>query len=144
MLWVHQVSWIAMNKLNKKSKKIILSALALDKSIELINENKDLELKSLRLYLDGKGCDGFYYGVSFDDAQENDIHFIHRGIDLIVDPDTLEFVAGAVIDWVDDERGQGFLVDNPNARKYRGKFYKKENWQRRLKAKKTASTQHVS
>src|SRR5690606_9834646 len=65
--------------------------------------------KSLRLYLDGKGCDGFYYGVSFDEPADGDLHFVQDGIDIIVDPDTLEFVVGSEIDWVNDERGRGYL-----------------------------------
>jgi len=90
---------------------------------------------SLRLYLEGKGCDGFFYGVAFDNVDPNDIHFPQGDIDLIVDPDAIEFVDGAKIEWVDDERGSGFLVDNPNHKKFRGKFYKRSAWQDKLNTK---------
>jgi iron-sulfur cluster assembly accessory protein len=102
-------------------------------------ENSEFRGKELRLYLEGKGCDGFYYGVTFDDATSNDIRFEQcdqgtatKIVDLVVDPDTLQFVEGVKIDWADDERGRGFLVDNPNQKAFRGKFFKRESWKRKL------------
>ena len=95
----------------------------------------------LRLYLEGKGCDGFFYGVCLDQNQEDDLVFSHsyksesRKVDIVVDPKTWEFVQGSTIDWVDDSRGQGFLVTNPSHRAYRGKFFKREVWQRKLAGK---------
>lgn len=115
---------------------ISLSARALEKAEELSHTHRG---HGLRLYLEGKGCDGFYYGVAFDQPSPVDLHFPQGGIDLIVDPDTIEFVSGATIDWIDDDRGQGFLVHNPRHKEFRGKFYRKSVWQKRLalKTKKT-------
>lgn len=88
--------------------------------------------QSLRLYIDGKGCDGFFYGVTFDQSSENDLHFPQGSLDCIIDPEAYIFCKGSSIDWIDDERGRGFLVDNPNQRHFRGKFYKKAAWQKKL------------
>ena len=109
---------------------ITLSARAVTKAKELATDKP-----SLRLYLEGKGCDGFYYGVAFDHAMPSDHHFPHGEVDVIVDADSLRFVTGSTIDWVDDQRGRGFLVDNPAHKKYRGKFYKKSFWRERLTPK---------
>lgn len=104
---------------------------ALAKACELALQPEN-STKILRLYLDGKGCDGFYYGIAFDEALPED-HVFHEELDgfalaLHIDPDTLQFVEGSSISWIDDERGQGFLVDNPKQRQFRGKFYKKKAW----------------
>jgi iron-sulfur cluster assembly accessory protein len=99
---------------------------------ELQLSNPDFANGSLRLYLDGKGCDGFYYGVTFDQATPTDIQFTSQELTILVDPDTIEFVDGSTITWVDDERGKGFLVENPNHRRFRGKFYKRSAWQQKL------------
>lgn len=120
---------------------IRLTEAAIKATHDLVAEDASRSGLSLRLYLEGKGCDGFYYGVSFDEASHEDIHFPHGTIDLIADPDTLEFCNGSVIDWVDDERGRGFLVDNPGHRKFRGKFYKRKVWQDRLEEKKRKTTE---
>ena len=86
--------------------------------------------KFLRLYIEGKGCDGFTYGVTFDTPNESDLHFPHDEISVIVDQDTIFFTHGSSIDWVDDHRGKGFLVLNPRHRKFRGKFFRKPNWRK--------------
>ena len=90
---------------------------------------------SLRLYLEGKGCDGFFYGVSFDSKTKADLDLgsiAGSQLRLITDHDTLEFVKGSRIDWVEDERGTGFLVENPRHSKYRGKFFKRDVWKQKL------------
>lgn len=124
----------------KEKRAISLDPLALEKAKELNRDFRQYQGKSLRLYLDGKGCDGFYYGVAFDYPDENDLHFPQSDIDLIIDPDSYEFCEGSVITWVDDERGQGFLVNNPNHRKFRGKFYKRRHWQERLQNKRSSQS----
>lgn len=114
-----------------------LDSQALSAAKHLQQTEQDYADLPLRLYLDGKGCDGFYYGVTFDSLREGDLVFQQDTITIVVDPDTLEFVKGSTITWVDDERGKGFLVENPRHRKFRGKFYKKRAWQERLAAKKS-------
>ena len=59
------------------SKQITLTDEALSKALELRDEFKNYNGKSLRLYLEGKGCDGFYYGVCFDHPMADDLHFPH-------------------------------------------------------------------
>lgn len=112
---------------------IKLSESAVSAVRQLICEDPAREGQVLRLWLEGKGCDGFYYGINFDRADESDLAFDTDGVRVVVDPDTLEFVDGSEITWVDDERGRGFLVNNPAHRKFRGKFYKRKQWQDRLR-----------
>ena len=81
--------------------------------------------KGLRLWISGKNCEGLLYGVTFDDVHPEDKVVIQRGVAVLIDPDTARYVEGASIDYVDDERGQGFLVSNPKAKSYAGKFYLK-------------------
>ncbi len=128
-------------EINIEKPSIRLTEAAVKATHELVAEDPMRKEQSLRLYLEGKGCDGFYYGVSFDSASEEDLHFPHEGIDLVADPDTYEFCKGSIIDWVDDERGRGFLVDNPEHRKFRGKFYKRKVWQERLQEKKSKASE---
>jgi iron-sulfur cluster assembly accessory protein len=101
---------------------------------QLVLDDAERSGKPLRVWLEGKGCDGFYYGVSFDQANGDDIVFISSGVQVVVDPQTIEYVDGSEIDWIDDERGRGFLVNNPNHKKFRGKFYKRQQWQERLRS----------
>ncbi len=120
---------------------VFMSKLAVAKAKELVNQTPSYQGLALRLYIEGKGCDGFFYGITFDEASSEDLHFPHDGVDVIVDPDAIEFLVGAKIDWIDDERGKGFLVDNPEHRRYRGKFFKKSAWQKHF-IDKMKGTQH--
>jgi iron-sulfur cluster assembly accessory protein len=123
---------------------IHLSPEAIKAALLFQESTPEYKSKYLRLYFAGKGCDGFEYGVSFDDKESQDIVFDWGSIQVIVDSQTLPFVEGSVIDWVDDERGKGFLVNNPGHRKFRGKFYKKDNWQERLLTKNQQSSPNSS
>lgn len=128
--------------LSDEAKPIVLEQAALEHAQRLAREQE--KPKILRLYLDGKGCDGFYYGVSFDSKSQEDIGFLTGDVEIVVDPDTLPYVSGSRITWVDDERGKGFLVENPNHRKFRGKFYRSKrwkNWSEQRKAAEEAPTQ---
>lgn len=88
--------------------------------------------KAIRVYLSGKGCDGFEYGVCFDDANHEDKQITIDQVLVLVDHETEKFVRGSTIDWIDDERGKGFVVENPNHKKFRGKFFRRKGWEERL------------
>lgn len=112
---------------------ITLTAAAQTATARYRKESPERAAQDLRLYLDGKGCDGFYYGVTFDQATAEDLTFESLGVKVLVDPQTYRFVQGVTIDWVDDDRGQGYLVENPNGNKFRGKFFKRKAWQEALR-----------
>lgn len=101
---------------------------------ELVATTEAYKDLPMRLYIEGKGCDGFYYGVNFDKPEADDLLFEVDGLACIVDPRTYLFCKGSTIDWVDDERGKGFLVENPKEKNFRGKFYKKSTWRTKLEA----------
>lgn len=96
------------------------------------------DFNALRVYLSGKGCDGFLYGVQFDHRSQADLIFeeVTSGVVVACDPESFVFLEGSVIDYVDDERGRGYLVQNPRHDQYRGKFYKKKEWQQALQERK--------
>lgn len=70
----------------------------------------------LRLTVSGGGCSGFQYGFSFDKSQQVDDHLFERdGVKVVVDDTSLDLLAGAEIDFVEDLVGAAFQVRNPNA-----------------------------
>ena len=111
---------------------IELTERALVEALNLKNATPMYSNLSLRVYLAGKGCDGFEYGVCFDAKGPLDKEFLIGDLEIICDPESWKFIAGSTVDWVDDERGRGFLVSNPNHRKFRGKFYRKTGWETKL------------
>ena len=111
---------------------VTLTPAALAEAERLATTEPAYHGRPLRIYLEGKGCDGFYYGVAFDETLPRDQVFTQGQLTLVIDADTLPFVEGSTIEWVDDERGRGFLVENPQHKRFRGKFFKKKAWQDRL------------
>ena len=70
----------------------------------------------LRLAVTGGGCSGFQYNFALDDARLDDDLVVERdGATVLIDPVSLDFLAGAEIDFTDDLIGQAFKVNNPNA-----------------------------
>lgn len=70
----------------------------------------------LRVSVAGGGCSGFQYGFSLDDSlQEDDVTFRRDGVTVVIDSVSLELLAGAEIDFVEDLSGAAFQIRNPNA-----------------------------
>ena len=70
----------------------------------------------LRLSVEGGGCSGFQYQFGLADAAEADDSVSETsGVKLVVDPVSLELVAGCVVDFVESLGGAAFQVENPQA-----------------------------
>jgi iron-sulfur cluster insertion protein len=88
---------------------------AADKVRFYAGEMPEAKGRDLRIFVQGGGCSGFEYGFTFDELQEGDTVVESAGLRVLVDPMSAPYLAGATIDFVDDARGAGFVVDNPNA-----------------------------
>lgn len=70
----------------------------------------------LRLSVEGGGCSGFQYKFDLaDSAEEGDLVSETGGVKLVVDPVSLDLVAGSTVDYVESLGGAAFRVENPNA-----------------------------
>ena len=70
----------------------------------------------LRLAVDGGGCSGFQYRFELADAPEgDDVTSKTGGATLVVDPVSLDLVAGSAVDFVESLGGAAFRVENPQA-----------------------------
>ena len=70
----------------------------------------------LRVSVEGGGCSGFQYKFGIEHAKaDDDLEIARDGAVVLIDPMSLQFMAGAEIDFVDDLIGASFKVANPNA-----------------------------
>ncbi len=70
----------------------------------------------LRLSVEGGGCSGFQYQFTLADlAEPDDSVTLTDGVTLLVDPVSLDLVAGCTVDFVESLGGAAFRVENPNA-----------------------------
>ena len=94
---------------------IIFTDSAAEKVAQLIEEEGNPDLK-LRVFVQGGGCSGFQYGFTFDEAVNEDDTQMHKnGVTLLIDAMSLQYLAGAEIDYKEDLQGAQFVIKNPNA-----------------------------
>ncbi|HWK54290.1 MAG TPA: iron-sulfur cluster insertion protein ErpA [Hyphomicrobiales bacterium] len=81
----------------------------------LLTEEGNPQL-SLRVYVTGGGCSGFQYGFSFDEnINDDDTVVSHDGARLLVDSLSIQYLAGASVDYEEGLQGARFSVHNPMA-----------------------------
>lgn len=84
--------------------------------VRLIARRQGKAAAVLRLAVDGGGCSGFQYKFDLADGPEtDDLVSETDGVLLVVDPVSLDLVAGAQVDYVESLGGAAFRVDNPQA-----------------------------
>ena len=88
---------------------------AIAKVKEFSTQMPEAEGKDLRIFIQGVGCSGFAYGFTFDDRRDDDTVVDAGDLSILVDPTSAPHLTGASVDFVEDHRGAGFTVDNPNA-----------------------------
>lgn len=70
----------------------------------------------LRVSVEGGGCSGFQYKFDIQSKAAPDDFVIEReGAKVVVDPVSLQYMAGSAIDFVDDLIGASFKIENPQA-----------------------------
>lgn len=93
-----------------------LSSAALERVRALIQAAGNPALK-LRVSVEGGGCSGFKYGFGLDAEQTVDDCVLARAdVALLVDRQSLAYLEGAEVDYVDELAGAQFVVHNPNAK----------------------------
>ena len=94
---------------------LVFTDSAANKVKQLIEEEGNPELK-LRVFVTGGGCSGFQYGFTFDeDTSDDDTLMQKAGVTLLIDPMSLQYLAGAEIDYQENLEGAQFVIKNPNA-----------------------------
>ena len=89
---------------------------AANKVKTLIEEEGNADLK-LRVFVSGGGCSGFQYGFTFDEVTSEDDTVLNKnGVQLLIDPMSLQYLVGAEIDYQDGLEGAQFVIKNPGAK----------------------------
>lgn len=71
---------------------------------------------ALRVSVEGGGCSGFQYKFDLATTREPDDIVLERaGATVLIDPVSVQYMAGSEIDFVDDLIGASFKIKNPQA-----------------------------
>ena len=56
------------------------------------------------------------YGMVFDEKRDGDLVSDDSGVGVLVDPVSMDYLRGAVVDFSDSLTAGGFKISNPNAK----------------------------
>ena len=93
---------------------VSFSQHAIDKVRDFSGQMPEAEGKELRLFIQGVGCNGVSYGFTFDERRDGDTVVESDDLTVLIDQQSAPHLDGASVDFVEDQRGAGFVVDNPN------------------------------
>jgi iron-sulfur cluster assembly accessory protein len=72
---------------------------------------------ALRLFVQGGGCSGLTYGMTFDQKQSGDeIAYDQSGLTVVVDKASAPLLEGLRVDYLLGLEQSGFKIHNPNAK----------------------------
>ncbi len=93
---------------------VVVTESAIKKIATILGSEKEPSV--LRVSVEGGGCSGFQYkfDVQRSPATE-DIVIARDGATVVIDPVSLQYLAGSRIDYADELIGAAFKIDNPNA-----------------------------
>ena len=93
---------------------VVVTESAIKKIATILGSEKEPSV--LRVSVEGGGCSGFQY--KFDVQRKpatEDIVIARDGATVVIDPVSLQYLAGSRIDYADELIGAAFKIDNPNA-----------------------------
>jgi iron-sulfur cluster insertion protein len=101
---------------SEAAERVLTVTASAAKRIAFLREQEQVGDANLRIAVSGGGCSGFQYGMSFDDQTNPDDRVFERdGVSVVIDEVSLDLLAGAEVDFVEDLMGAAFRINNPNA-----------------------------
>lgn len=95
-----------------KEDDLSVTTSAQSKMVELVGQVEE-EIKGIRVYATPGGCSGVSFGMTFtDQINDDDSTLKCEGFDVIVDGNTMGYLRGVEIDFVDQGGGNASFVFN--------------------------------
>ena len=106
-----------MEQQTKHESPVILTDKAAGKVKQLL-EKENKKDYGLRIGIISGGCSGYMYDIGLEKAQkESDIIFEDKGVKIFMNPESVVFMQGSTVDYLDSLQNSGFKVNNPNVKR---------------------------
>ena len=94
---------------------INISDPARDRLLDLLNKD-DGGADYVRVGVESGGCSGLSYNLDFESTKNDDDELIdNNGIKLLINKNSILYLAGTTLEFSDGLNGKGFVFNNPNA-----------------------------
>ncbi|ARC54178.1 iron-sulfur cluster insertion protein ErpA [Candidatus Riesia pediculicola] len=98
----------------RRSKLCITKSAAKEIKSHIKYSNKSKSF--FRIYIVGGGCSGLKYKFIIGKKKDkDDIVLKKKGIKLVIDPISFQYLSGSIIDFSETIENSQFIVNNPNA-----------------------------
>ena len=92
-----------------------------EKAANKVKQLLDKESKKdygLRVGIIMGGCSGYMYDIALEKApKENDVVLEEKGIKIFINPESITFMKGSTVDYLESLQNSGFKIDNPNVKR---------------------------
>ncbi len=96
---------------------IEVTPAARDQVLKIMEKQHAPSGSALRLYVQGGGCSGLTYGMSFDKRESGDeVAFQDTQLTVVVDRASAPLLEGVKVDFLLGLEASGFKIYNPNAK----------------------------
>ncbi len=104
-----------IEKKNDVSRKVIsVTKNAADKFVEFMKD-EGKENCGVKISVHGGGSDGLQYTLDFADKSTSTEEVVEdQGMKFFIEKDFVNLIKGTQIDFITNEKGSGFKIDNPN------------------------------
>ncbi len=85
--------------------------------VKLLLEKENKHGYGLRVGIVMGGCSGYTYDIGLEKSpKENDIVLDEKGIKIFMNPESVAFMKGSTVDYIDALQNAGFKISNPNVK----------------------------
>ena len=102
----------------QQTKEIIVSLT--DKAankMKLLLKKESKEGYGLRVGIVAGGCSSYMYEIGFEkQAKKDDIVIDEKGVKVFINPQSVQFMKGSTVDYLDTLTNAGFKINNPNVK----------------------------
>ena len=105
-----------MEQQTKEISQIMLTEKAASK-VKALLEKENKKGYGLRVGIVSGGCSGYMYDIGIEkEAKAGDTSFEEKGVKIFMNQESMAFMKGSTVDYVDSLSNAGFKINNPNVK----------------------------
>ena len=83
--------------------------------VRLLLEKENKQGYGLRVGIIQGGCSGYTYDIGLErQPKDNDIVVEEKGVKVFMNPESIVFMKGSTVDYIESLQNAGFKINNPN------------------------------